>query len=500
MASPHVAGAAALLRQRHPTWTVAQIKSALESTGDPVHPAGGRRGRRRCARAAAASTSRAPTTRSSSPIRPASRSGSCGAARRRRRQLALTDAGGGAGAWTVSVAPQAAPRGVDARRSRTPSSPAGTSLGVDAHRRRRRGRRRRDRLHRADARHRRAARPVLVPRRGAEARGASRTGRSSRPASTAATPPASRRASRRTATRRAASARRPACRRSRRPGAGLPVHAAASRWRTSASSSSPARPASRLAAPRPRRRREPARPATPALPVDLNPYRDFGRARAGRRRDLARCPAPTTSSSTRRPARKPGTFTFRFWINDMTPPRDPLLTRTVAPGSRSASRSPMRARASTAARSRVTSTAPRRALHVRARRPVDPERRARQAHASTLAVSDYQETKNMENVGPILPNTRTFSARRRRSASAGTRPRSSAGSRGRARRSRRNRRRRSAGRRAAKPSASRARGGAAHRRRYASPAVHPAGAIPLRSRQRRPARAGRYTASSRERF
>src|SRR4029079_14899867 len=40
MASPHVAGAAALLRQRHPTWTVAQIKSALESTGDEVHPGG----------------------------------------------------------------------------------------------------------------------------------------------------------------------------------------------------------------------------------------------------------------------------------------------------------------------------------------------------------------------------------------------------------------------------------------------------------------------------
>ncbi len=32
MASPHIAGAAALLRQRHPAWTVAEIKSALVQT------------------------------------------------------------------------------------------------------------------------------------------------------------------------------------------------------------------------------------------------------------------------------------------------------------------------------------------------------------------------------------------------------------------------------------------------------------------------------------
>src|SRR6266545_2193497 len=37
MASPHVAGAAALLKQQHPTWTVAQIKSALMQTGDPAY-------------------------------------------------------------------------------------------------------------------------------------------------------------------------------------------------------------------------------------------------------------------------------------------------------------------------------------------------------------------------------------------------------------------------------------------------------------------------------
>ena len=36
MASPHVAGAAALLLQRHPGWTVEQIKSALVLTGKPV--------------------------------------------------------------------------------------------------------------------------------------------------------------------------------------------------------------------------------------------------------------------------------------------------------------------------------------------------------------------------------------------------------------------------------------------------------------------------------
>src|SRR5262249_37183335 len=36
MASPGIAGAAALLKHRHPTWTVDQIKSALVQTGDPA--------------------------------------------------------------------------------------------------------------------------------------------------------------------------------------------------------------------------------------------------------------------------------------------------------------------------------------------------------------------------------------------------------------------------------------------------------------------------------
>ena len=35
MASPHVAGVAALVRQAHPTWSAEQIKAAIVNTGDP---------------------------------------------------------------------------------------------------------------------------------------------------------------------------------------------------------------------------------------------------------------------------------------------------------------------------------------------------------------------------------------------------------------------------------------------------------------------------------
>jgi hypothetical protein len=35
---------------------------------------------------------------------------------------------------------------------------------------------------------------------------------------------------------------------------------------------------------------------------------------------------------------------------------------------------------------------------------------SRGTHKLRLVVSDYQEAKNMENVGPILPNTRFFAA------------------------------------------------------------------------------------------
>ncbi|HET7566765.1 MAG TPA: S8 family serine peptidase [Gaiellaceae bacterium] len=112
MATPHVAGAAALLRQRHPTWTVEQVKSALALTGDPVHPAG--------------ESGEVPTTRegggridlvrADKPLvftDPSSlswglvRHGFVGT-----KQLVVSDAGGGLDPWTVSIATQQAPAGV----------------------------------------------------------------------------------------------------------------------------------------------------------------------------------------------------------------------------------------------------------------------------------------------------------------------------------------------------------------------------------------------------
>jgi len=112
MAAPHVAGAAALLRQRHPDWSVQQIKSALELTGKPVLDATLR--------------SEVPTSRegggliqlpaANNPLIFADPSGlSFGLLRinsSATRTVQLTDAGGGAGAWAVSAAIQDPTSGV----------------------------------------------------------------------------------------------------------------------------------------------------------------------------------------------------------------------------------------------------------------------------------------------------------------------------------------------------------------------------------------------------
>ncbi len=130
MATPHVAGAAALLKQRHPTWTVEQIKSALESTGDPVHgPNAADGGGHARARAAAASTSPAPTTRLIFTDPTGLSFGLVQRGATVTRQLATSDAGGGAAPWTVNLSAQSTPGGVTVSAD-APTIVAGSSLTV----------------------------------------------------------------------------------------------------------------------------------------------------------------------------------------------------------------------------------------------------------------------------------------------------------------------------------------------------------------------------------
>jgi Subtilase family len=129
MAAPHVAGAAAVLLQRHPSWTPPQVKSALVLTGRPVTEGGG---------------DEVATTRegggmvdleaADDPLVFAAPSGVTFGllqpGREASRQIALTDAGGAAGTWSVAVAPQGGGGAVQVRAA--PSVAVPGSLTVTA--------------------------------------------------------------------------------------------------------------------------------------------------------------------------------------------------------------------------------------------------------------------------------------------------------------------------------------------------------------------------------
>jgi minor extracellular serine protease Vpr len=115
MAAPHVSGAAALLLQQHPAWTPEQVKSALMTS---AAPAWGDTARTQEASVLLEGGGLIDVAAANHPnlfAKPSSLSfgyltTDAGAARK-ALLLSLSDAGSGAGAWTIEVHPQAASAG-----------------------------------------------------------------------------------------------------------------------------------------------------------------------------------------------------------------------------------------------------------------------------------------------------------------------------------------------------------------------------------------------------
>ncbi|HSC49971.1 MAG TPA: S8 family serine peptidase [Gaiellaceae bacterium] len=409
MASPHVAGAAAVLLQRHPGWTVAQVKSALVSTGNAVHGGNGREV--------------SPTRegggmiwlpRADQPLvfaQPAAFS--FGLVRRSKADVSvyflgadLTDAGGGAGEWHAAVTPRTAVRGVHMTVKPTVVVPGKLTLGADVSRRAGPG----------------EASGFVVLTRGADTRRLPYWLRVTVP---------------RLGSERSTLLRRPGVYHG--DTRGRPARVSSYRY---PSAPGPLGVAARLAGPEQVFRfvvrgrianagavvtsqgrgvhvsprlvhagNEDMLAGYTALPLRLNPYLPgfFGIVPAV---GVFR-PAPGTydvvfDTASRRTA---GRFTFRFWLNDTTPPSVGLLTRSIRSGASPLLR--VRDRGSGVDPSTMTASVDGRfrrlvwdSAHglVQVRLPALAHGR----HTLVFTVSDYQESKNNENAGAVLPNTRTF--------------------------------------------------------------------------------------------
>ena len=402
MATPHVSGAAALLLQRHPDWSPEQVKAALTvtarpvgSSSSPVAPTRAGAGLVNVAAADVPLLRPTPTAISFGFVRPAGPT---------HTELRLDDAGGGAGAWTATFEPTRMPSGTTLTVPAQVAVPGTVPLDLAA-----------------GAQEGELA-GALVLRRDGVARRIAVWGRVAVAHLAAAKAQILRRHGSYAGNTRGRASNVDVYRYPEVPAEGIVT----SRLRGPEQ-------VFRVALPRrvanvgvvitsraPGVRVEPRfvengdenrLTGYAALPFDLNPYVD--EFEDPTLVSGAIMPAPGTyavvfDSPTRAGA---GAFKFRLWIGDTTPPSAKLTTRSVRVGL------PLRVRVRDAGAgvdpASLEATIDGRSVTARL---VGDEVRiqtigfAPGTRRLRLSVADYQETRNMENVARILPNTRVVNA------------------------------------------------------------------------------------------
>jgi subtilisin family serine protease len=405
MASPHVAGAAALLRQRHPSWSVDQLRSALVQSGADSTQSGTRLAGPRFQGGGVVALQRAD--RPLVFVQPTALSfGLLGRGQTGTGTLALTDAGGGAGTWEVARIVRGAPIGVRFSGPATITVPGQLEVVVTVPRAARAGD--------LDA--------YVELRRGAEVRRV--------PVWARVTPASLARHNAGTLARpgvyRGTTAGRPSVvSRYRYPETprGIGVTTVLNgpervfRFRIAKAVANAGVVVTQLG------RGSTVEPRIVAgidenrltgyagLPVNHNPYMDEFREGVGAAAVLSPARgdyAVVFDSATRAGA---GAFTFRYWVNDVTPPTIRLRTRNVARG-RSLAVSLVDAGSGIypqSIRVLVDGSSMRATLRG-GLLSIPTGSLTAGAHRLRVRASDHQESKNTENVARILPNTRWMTA------------------------------------------------------------------------------------------
>ncbi|RDI75256.1 Subtilase family [Gaiella occulta] len=405
MASPHVAGAAALLRERHPDWSVAQLKAALISTGDTTlvapgeaaTPLRGGGGVIDLLRADRPLVLAAPASLSLGLVR----SGTTTAA-----AAELEDAGGGPGEWAVAVEALATPAGTSLSVPATVAAPGRLELSATV----------------AGDGAEGDATGFVELTRGSDVRRIPYWFRVTRPALQLATArrletPGTYAGSTKGRAATVSTYRYPEV----PAGAGVTATLAGPEQVFRLTLEAPVANFGVVITQRARGVRVEPRVVAAgdenrltgyaALPLNLNPYlAQFGDPvpAAGAVRPLAGTYDVVFDSATRAGA---GAFRFRFWIDDTTPPAARLERARVRRGTA------LRVRLADAGSGVDPSTLTARIDGARVEVPISggvariaTASLAPGRHRLRLQVSDYQESRNTESVPPILPNTRVLTA------------------------------------------------------------------------------------------